>query len=427
MASDLRPPPLPARQSRRRLSTRTVWAVTALAALLVLFGVGWLLWPDHDENSLDELMPLLARAPRSSGFEAAKEALLNAGTNALPVIRKNLNARNNRIQEWYRLKGTNLPGVMRSKLTPLLDPYLNANRRTGAARAVGLLGTNAAPLLPELLSAFAENDPAVGYVQTEALVALGELVVPPMIEMLRIEPLETKRRVVFVLHQLGPAATSAIPAVIDELSRTDDAGYEAQLRDVLHRIGGYAGGRATMTYEMTAGDPHNVLNNTVPVVIPALLAMLETGDPRTQIRALHALRDGHAPSLVLALKLLPFLKSEHAQVRTGAALSIARAWPMQTWRLRVALDGGRLDGTPVWAGAQLIEEEKETIAELLDAWLKQVGPGGPQDARLISSINWSAYATPSVRRTLEELAAGHRDQTIRGVANGAVQRLDRDQ
>ncbi|REJ64572.1 MAG: HEAT repeat domain-containing protein [Planctomycetota bacterium] len=133
--------------------------------------------------------------------------------------------------------------------------------RQMAVEALAKIKPGRDKVVPLLLTALGDKDISVVLRGTHALAELGPDVVPPMIEALKDE--KTAYWAVLVLHDVGPEAKAAVPAMLELL----DAGQpETQLR-VVEALG-------------DIGDP---------AAIPKLIEVLQGHPSKIEIVAAHAL------------------------------------------------------------------------------------------------------------------------------------------
>jgi len=195
------------------MSRRKKWIAALLAASVI---AGCLLLvsrprePRHDGRSLSYWAARLNQPE-------AKRALTAMGTNALPFLIEWLDEEPTQFDAWLRRAGQRLP----DSLQP--DPWPFGSRRDNAAHALGLLGTNAIPAIPELIRTFGWNwtggSPPHGQY---ALADIGPAAIPALLQALeedpkRVDPVVRTMVLMGGPNWQGPRTTQALHKVVDAL------------------------------------------------------------------------------------------------------------------------------------------------------------------------------------------------------------------
>ncbi|HEX5219701.1 MAG TPA: HEAT repeat domain-containing protein [Verrucomicrobiae bacterium] len=157
------------------------------------------------------------------GPEAA-DAIKQIGTNGLPSLVAWMGAHRRPWKAKIAMAVQKLPAAIRpSKLPGWLD-YSEYNQRVWLAyTGFRILGTEAAPAVPEV-ARIARDPHAVGSkVAISALSQIGKPAVPELIALLTTNNAPTTRRDVLMgLGDIGPNAAESVPVVIACLKETDE-------------------------------------------------------------------------------------------------------------------------------------------------------------------------------------------------------------
>jgi HEAT repeat protein len=100
---------------------------------------------------------------------------------------------------------------------PLIDTLKDKERRNGAALTLGRIGKPAEPALPNLLEGLRDPDATFRMSAHHALVFLGPGAVPYLVRALADPSERVWYSAVLALGKIGPAARSAVPALVDAL------------------------------------------------------------------------------------------------------------------------------------------------------------------------------------------------------------------
>jgi HEAT repeat protein len=195
--------------SRRKKWIAAILAVSVIAGCVML--VSRPREPRHEGRSLSYWA-------RRSHQPEAQRALTAMGTNALPFLIEWLDEEPTQFDAWLRRAGQRLP----NSLQP--DPWPFGSRRDNAAHALGLLGTNAIPAIPELIRTFDWN--WTGGLPPPGLYALaniGPAAIPALLQALE-EDAKRYHAVVSTIVYMGwrkprsPQDLRAIVAALDQIA-----------------------------------------------------------------------------------------------------------------------------------------------------------------------------------------------------------------
>lgn len=172
-------------QNRRRVLVLLFTCILAGGALYAFMA----LEPSYQGQSLSEWLSNLDSFAERSKYEQAELAIQNIGTNAIPHLLHQLEARDSALQK--KLFYLSL------KQHWIKFHFVNENRRhQRAIFALKALGTNATPALPALIAWVEGKD-------------------------VNHQDFATRLRAMAVLRELGPVAHSAAPALLSALQSPD--------------------------------------------------------------------------------------------------------------------------------------------------------------------------------------------------------------
>ncbi len=296
--------------SRSSPGRRRLLPIVMLIAAVTLIGGLWMTRdrePAYHGRRLSDLLVDLGRPASSGNHLAASNAVMELGNESLPVI---VNAVDQSTPWHIKLileRQNNLPPAVRSRLFRWLDPYRHVDRRTGALRALELLGTNAAPAAAELVAAFERTDVNVASQLATALTHVGPAVVAHLRRDLTNSDLRKRSLAAFVMHQLGPASAPAAPELIAGLAGADE-NHRRLVAQTLARMG------------------TEVLLHVTP--------LLASGDPETRLVAVRALSQLLPRARDLTPEMVGLLDDISLDVRLETASLLVNWWnlPAEEWR-----------------------------------------------------------------------------------------------
>lgn len=291
-------------RGRKTIFGRKVWlALAVLSLTAVLFVV----IDQPDPEPMFEGKPLsfhlghLVKTASSKEYRSATNALTQAGTNALPVILLRIQ----RPAPWhvrlYFQQRTNMPRWMERRSREWLDPWTHHNRFLGAVRAVGLLGTNAAPIAAELVAELPRLENSNRTPLSGALVKIGPVVVEPIKPLLTSTNMRTRSLAAYVCYRLGTSSANAASDLVNGLL-DGDPNHQRLVGQTLARMG---------------QDVH-----------PLVLELLSSTN---QIKISAGMAAAEGPILQTSdtiAKILHQFENSDAGIRRSAALLISRRWPM---------------------------------------------------------------------------------------------------
>ena len=135
-------------------------------------------------------------------------------------------------------------------------------QRTAAARALATMGPRAKEAVPALLAAMAQRSGGIEFEMAvaRAFRAIGAPAVPELLIALRGPNAERRFYAARALMKIGPAASDAVPALIETLERDPSYGVRANAAAALGDIGP-AAAVALPALQRAAGNPRGPITH----------------------------------------------------------------------------------------------------------------------------------------------------------------------
>lgn len=203
-------------------SPRSKWL--ALPALLLVAAAAW--WVlraragSFEGRSAAEWSLDLAQnsAPRTA---AVSNALFVLGPRAVPSLCKQLRLRESRVRQSLLKLAPKLPFRARHAMLKRLGWTDAATCRAMAARALGMLETNALAAIPNLVAAFGDASPMVGSEAATALGRIGEPALPAVVAAAADSHPQVRRGAVLALSRLSHRVKTAQPVLLEAVHDPD--------------------------------------------------------------------------------------------------------------------------------------------------------------------------------------------------------------
>lgn len=298
----------------RRLagSLRPRWLVAgvglgALAMVCLVASFGRRSEPEYQGRQLSDILGDLVRPPASGSYQLASNAVVALGAQALPVIVRGVaHTQPWHVRQYLQHQGK-LPPNLRAALFRWLDPHRHEGFRVGSLRALEIVGTNAAPVAAELLSAFDRLEYPLASPLAQAMVRVGPAVVPHLKPHLTDADLQKRGLAAFVMYQLGPLGAEAAPELIAGLAGSDDL-YRRLVAQTLGRMGS--------------------------AVLPQVTPLLASTNVETRLVAVRALNYLLPHARTVTPEMMRLLDDLSPTVRLEAASTLVNWWQRPTARWR---------------------------------------------------------------------------------------------
>ena len=255
-------------------------------------------------------LPALVKALQDSDKQvwsfsiAAITALGPEAKDAIPALLDGLNSRTGRDRD--RRQGMVRYAYALTRIGPEAIPPLikalsadDSGLRAGAARALGGMGPGAKEAIPALRENFGHGEASVRQEATDALALIGADAVAPVSEALGWnEPLQ-RASAALTLAQLGAAASSAEPALLQMLAKETDASARAAALTALPKISADPLKAGPLLVAAVKDDSEPVRHAAINAIaatralrrpaVPLLAALLTDANPAVRQRGAHAL------------------------------------------------------------------------------------------------------------------------------------------
>lgn len=147
----------------------------------------------------------------------ATRFFLEAPPEVVPVLARALSQEESVGKRTALSAGRWMPERMRGRLHRLVGTYERDHRRTSAAYALELMGTNAIAALPQLSEALHDFQPAVRFRAGRALGRIGPAALPALIAAIEDGTSTAQIAAMQGLSLMGTEAAEAVPALIKAL------------------------------------------------------------------------------------------------------------------------------------------------------------------------------------------------------------------
>ncbi len=242
---------------RKLVIAATVTLVLAIAAILLVRDEQQFRLASHNGKTVKEWASelYLNYDPRTTN--AATEAFVVMGSNAVPALRSILSSREPIYERTFLQQARRIPLAARKYLFQKLKPGRTIEYRVGAARALGVIGLAAGDALPEMLAALTETNSQIQWAAAQNIPALGPQAINALTTLLTNAG-DTVRHP--AIYALGEARTNALPATPLLIRATMDTNQNIRASAFysLSRIGRPA---LPVTVQMAATDPDPDLRN----------------------------------------------------------------------------------------------------------------------------------------------------------------------
>ena len=272
-------------------------------------------------------IPALVKTLKARGSTIKREAALALaaiGPAALPAL---LEA----VKQRYPMSGlrtafaamgkAGLPGL----LAMVHGPYAGDRY---VLQAIGELGDEAKEAIPELLSAYRQNEWTYDLDYARALGGIGPVALPELLPLLQGTDGYLRELALRSIALMGPKAEGAVPALIEYL---EAHGRRLDAKDCCRALGKIGAGKEAVPALARALKRDTTYADEALKAVgePAIGALLQAiGSPDIVVRkkaaaVLTGLREGEALRRIAA-ELLAALKSDDANRRHGAALALGQ-------------------------------------------------------------------------------------------------------
>jgi HEAT repeat protein len=261
--------------------------------------------------------------------DAASAALKALGPKAVPDIIRMLRNKDPFIRRQVWSLTPKVPMRFRKGMLANVKPPRAGLYHIAAMRAVGAIGAEARPAIPDLARNLQGRDLQECWEAGTALGRIGPDAVRVLSAALQSELPAVRQAALLGLKEIGPEAAQAIPAVIEKLGDRDEfvRGWAAQ---ALTSIGRPAIPQLLQTVENGTGEVRRgaayALAGIYPsrrVATPALLKMMNDPEPESREQAIATLEAIHASDEAVLRAMKNALQDSDATVRKAATSAVA--------------------------------------------------------------------------------------------------------
>lgn len=293
-----------------------------------------------------EIIPVLLANLNDSHPEvskAAQETLVNRKLkhSAVAFLRTALKERRESIRcllcDVFKNMGSEAKSAVPS-LTPLVRDT-NRKVRLHALQALDAIDRTSAEVVAALVTALNDDDEEIRKTAQESLTRGGSLVVPALVEFMKMSKTDVRLRVLHILQKLGPDARDNIPAFL-ELAKDPDSRVRAEALHALREIDPAAPAALLLFIDRFKDQDtevriaaHLALLTASKEAIPHLLSALKRPEVEVRRGAAETLKkiaaEGHARTEIRAAigDLLLSMKDPDRGVRDGAGWALGEIDP----------------------------------------------------------------------------------------------------
>ena len=312
-------------QLKRKLVIASIVAlVVAIAAILLVRDEQQFRLATHNGKTVKEWAGELHLNYDPRMTNAATEAFVIMGSNAVPALRSLLNTREPIYERTFLQQARRIPVAARQYLFQKIKPGHTTQYRVSAARALGIIGPAAGDALPELLDALSETNSQITWVAAQNISALGPKAIEAVMGLVTNDNPSVRHTAIYAL---GEAKTNALPATALLIRATMDTNQNVRASAFysLSRIGRPA---LPLTAEMAATHPDADIRNAAfrslivmmpaPGLVPQSLLVNSTNNAEMRRLAILTLGRSRLTNDHVLTLIQTALKDEDASVREAA-------------------------------------------------------------------------------------------------------------
>lgn len=367
----------------RRATLWWLWGVSLLFAFAVLA----LLWPRPSEPLFEgKAITAWAAELNSPSAEVRNQAALVISrftSNQVPPLVRLLHTPDPVLARPISAIASRMPPRISSGLYRIVNPFEARARRAAAAQALRIMGTQAAPALPDLRAAL-QSDSTAAWHAALALAQLGAPGLDTLAQALAETPPMQQGFVCYAIGSQGAAASNAVPALA-RILRSGDTQVVDKAASALANIGSPA--VPLLIPILQDADPQSRLLsvNALGIIgpparsaLPAMLELARTDAPPVRASAVEAISHVQARSDAVFQALLQALNDPARVVRLKAMEALGRAG-IQRPELAPALIARLADESPEirsQAAAQLgaLDKAREVVLPALTRSIDDENP-----------------------------------------------------
>ena len=326
-------------------------------------------------------------------------AIANLGPDAkdaIPVLIDGLGNRRSRGRDRDRRQAVTRSAFALSKIGAAAIPALtdalksdDSGMRAGAAKALAGMGRDAAPAIPALLANLG-GDEEMRRETTEALGAIGEPAVKPLVETLKSQTALQRAGAATALGLVGKEVKESAAAFVELLKTESDSQVRVALLSALPKIGIEARESVPLLVAGVGDDDEQVRHAAINALVP-----------------MRAARDLSVPALAA------LLKDANATKRQRAARALGRMGPDASPAISALIDAARTSSADAVIAHALADIGPSALPPVLAA-LQNASPADAE--RLVGLLRgFGTAAVPVLTEALKNSAAPVRAASARAL------------
>jgi HEAT repeat protein len=284
----------------------------------------------YQGKSVEEWSVQLYVSQDQGARDAASAALKTLGPKAIPDIIRMLRNKDPFIRRQVWSLAPQVPLRFRKGILANVKPPRAGLYHIAAMRAVGAIGADARPAIPDLARKLQAKDLQECWEAGTALGCIGPEAVRVLLAALQSELPAVRQAALLGLKEIGPEAAQAVSAVIEKLGDRDEwvRGWAAQ---TLISIGRPAIPQLLQIVENSTGEVRRgaafALAGIYPsrrVASPPLLKMMNDPEPALREQAIETLTAIHASDEAVIRAMKNALQDSDANVRQAATRALVQ-------------------------------------------------------------------------------------------------------
>lgn len=315
---------------RKLVIAASITLLLAVAAIVLIRDEHQFRSATHNGKTVKEWAGELYASYNPRTTNAATEAFVAMGSNAVPTLRALISSRDPLYEKTFLQQARRIPLAARQYLFQKLKPGRSVEYRIGAIRAAGVLGETAVAALPELVAALTETNSQVRWVAAQAIHSLGPQGIAALTNILTNTNTDVRHS---AIYGLGEAGTNALPAASALILATLDTNLNIRASTYysLSRIGRPA---LPLAIEMAATHTNNAIRNAAfhslivllpnPVRVPHSLLIASTNTADIRRLAILTLSRSRITNSYAVTLFQTSTNDEDAAVRDAAKLALER-------------------------------------------------------------------------------------------------------
>jgi len=271
------------------------------------------------------------RSGNAEQIARATNTLGRFGTRAVPILAHQLTRHKSAHQAIREKISPLFPRSVRARISRMFPAHDPLSEKMSALQALIVLGTNAAAAVPAMQQSLEDPQPMISWTAASALANVGAEGLPPLLRAFQSTNSALRKAGCYGLGLLGAEAGPAAPSLVTALADPDPA-IRAQVVDALLRVGQPAlmplADAAFSTNAMVRTGAVQILRGfrgDVRPAMPGLLGGCTNSDPTMRVFAAAALGQSRPWETNVVEALVTLLDDPEESVRIEAVRALARS------------------------------------------------------------------------------------------------------